>query len=79
MLTKYLKVDAIDYQKTLNRLARLLRRKAMTAKAVATVQKCSRPIAYQRIQALIQRGEAVYTRGTRESVTGPCSVAYGIR
>jgi hypothetical protein len=67
------------YSETLDRLAKLLKRKPMTAKAIsAEIGRC-RPVAYQLIKALRRRGDAVYELAVRESVTGPTSTAYGLR
>lgn len=67
-----------EYQKTLAKLAAMLRKQPMTAREIAEVLGCCKPAAYQRIRALQSR-EQVYTIPRRESVTGPKSIAYGIR
>lgn len=70
------------YQKTLTRLAILLRRKPMTAREIAESLGCCRPSAYQRIEALRAKGLQVYTIPAPEGkdpVTGPRPIAYGIR
>ncbi len=69
----------MTYAETLEHLAKELKRRPMTARAVSVHFRCSRPIAYQRIQSLIKLGFNVTSRGVRESARGPCSVAYRIR
>ncbi len=73
-----------DYNKTLDKLAELLRRKPMTARAISEALTCCRPAAYQRLRALQERGDAVFEmqapelpKGSRKP--GPRSIAYGIR
>lgn len=68
-----------EYEKTLNKLAAMLRKKPMTAKAISESLKCCRPVAYERLRALQERGEQVFQIPIRESATGPSSTAYGIR
>ncbi len=68
-----------NYGKTLDNLTAMLKRKPMTARAIAAAQRCSRPVAYQRLEALRERGETVYALPVREASRGPLSVAYGIR
>jgi predicted transcriptional regulator len=68
-----------DYTKTLDRLSQLLRRKPMTARAIAEHMNCRKPTAYQRLRDLQKRGEEVFTTQVRESDTGPLSTAYSVR
>lgn len=68
-----------DYTQTLDKLTALLRRKPLTAKAIAAAMGCCKPAVYHRIAALRERGEQLYSFSTRESPTGPMSTAYGIR
>ncbi len=69
-----------EYKETLDALAALLRKKGpLTALAIAALLKCSKPAAYQRLDALKARGEDLFKKKIRESATGPKSVAYGIR
>ncbi len=65
-----------DYEKTLDKLAAMLRRKSMTAKAIAKALKCCKPSAYHRLAALSERGEKLETETVRESSTGPSATAY---
>lgn len=68
-----------DYTQTLDKLAALLRRKPLTAKAISEAMGCCKPAVYSRIAALRDRGEKIYSFSVRESVTGPKSTSYGIR
>jgi DNA-binding Lrp family transcriptional regulator len=68
-----------EYTKVLNKLSASLRRKPMTARAIAEAFNCCRPVAYERLRALEKRGETVFQIRIRESVTGPQSTAYGVR
>lgn len=64
---------------TLDRLADMLRREPMTPRRVAEVMGCCRPAAYERIQALKRRGDAVYEiHDQRSESPGPRPVAYGV-
>lgn len=71
-----------DYDATLDKLAALLRKRPLTARAIAARLECSKPVAYQRLRDLPERlanGERVVEEPVRESKRGPLSVAYGIR
>lgn len=68
------------YQKTLDRLASLLRSRPRTAREIADKMKCCRPTAYQRLEGLRARGEEVYMlTGVAKGATGPRATAYGLR
>ncbi len=67
-----------EYEKTLENLTKLLKRKAMSARAIADAQKCCKPAAYQRVRALQSRGVKVEESMGREAVSGPLSVLYSI-
>jgi predicted ArsR family transcriptional regulator len=66
------------YEKTLNRLSRLLRRKPMTAREIADALRCCVPVVYRRLQALEERGERLYCRQTKSSAPGVKAKAYGL-
>lgn len=68
-----------EYEKALDQLAALLRRKPLTARAIAAVLGCCKPAAYGRLAALRQRGDSVYSMEVREGAVGPKSLAYGVR
>jgi predicted ArsR family transcriptional regulator len=69
-----------EYDKTLAKLEALLRRKAMTAKAIAEALRCCRPVAYQRLRALEARGLNVVVEPARDAgKPGPKAVAFRIR
>lgn len=68
----------LDYDQTLDKLAAMLRRKPMTAKAIAAHFKCCRPVAYQRLRDLKARGETLTRKKVRESATGPKSYVYSV-
>lgn len=67
-----------DYEKTLDKLSKLLRRKPLTAKQIAAALACCKPVAYQRVKALQARGERVHIKRVREGNTGPESAQYAI-
>jgi hypothetical protein len=67
------------YTDTLDELANMLRRKPMTARQISERFGCSRPVAYDRLEALRLRGEPVCEIPLREARRGPRSKAYGIR
>ena len=69
------------YRRTLADLTKLLKRKPCTAREIAAAMNCCRLAAYQRIDALRERGAAIYTLPAAriEGVTGPSATAYGIR
>lgn len=69
-----------SYDDALDKLAALLRRKPLTPRQIAEAMGCCRPTAYQRLQALIDRGENVYqlrVKGTKS--TGPTPFSFGVR
>jgi predicted transcriptional regulator len=68
-----------EYGKTLDKLAKLLRRKPHTAKQIAAAMGCGKPIAYARIRDLMERGELVETEKIRASKSGPRAQAYFIQ
>lgn len=68
-----------EYTATLDRLAALLKKKPLTAKAIAKAMDCCIPAAHGRLAALRERGDALYTMPVRESPVGPLSTAYGLR
>ncbi len=70
---------ADDHSRNLDRLRALLKRKPLTARQVAEALECCRPTAYARIEALIARGDQVFTIQATSTGTGPRPVAYGVR
>lgn len=74
-----MKAKRSKYDLRLDDLAAMLKQEPMSAKTVALVFECCKPAAYQRIAALRARGDVVYEIPIRESVTGPDSIAFGIR
>ncbi len=68
-----------SHSKTLDRLVALLRTKPLTGLEIAKAMKCCKPAAYQRVQALIDRGDNVYTVTERSKRPGPVARAFGIR
>jgi predicted ArsR family transcriptional regulator len=66
------------YEKTLDKLASLLRKKPMTAKQIAERLGCCKPVAYERLKSLTKRGDKLYTTKVREGSVGPKSIAYGL-
>lgn len=68
-----------EYQKTLAKLASLLKRKPMTARAIAVELGCCVPAAYERLRALKKTGVALYEIEAQQETTGPKATAYGIR
>lgn len=71
-----------EYDKVLDQLATMLRRKPRTARAVAEALGCSRPVAYARLEDVKERlrpGERLHVERVRESVRGPPAVCYSIR
>lgn len=68
------------HERRLERLEALLRRRTLTAREIARELGCSKPAAYERVRALIDRGVAVFqVRAPRAGGTGPAPVAYGIK
>jgi hypothetical protein len=70
---------AQEYERTLERLVSMLRRKPMTAKQIAQQMGCCIPVAHERIAALLERGAGVYMVPTDSKRTGPKATAYGVR
>ena len=64
---------------TLDRLAALLRKRPLTAREIADVMGCCKPTAYERIEALKRRGDAVYSLERNRTQPGPRALAYGVR
>lgn len=50
----------------------------VTAAQIAVKTGCSKPVAYDRLEALRKRGVVFQTMRIREGLTGPKSVAYAI-
>lgn len=67
------------HSKTLDRLAALLRKKPLTGLEIAKAMKCCKPAAYQRVQALIDRGDNVFTVTERANRPGPSARSFGVR
>lgn len=73
-------VSVEDYEGSLESLARLLRRKAMTAQEIADAVGCTRVTAYARLRRLRKSGiEVEIERVDRDGVTGPRARAYRVR
>ena len=66
------------YTKNLDKLAGLLRAKALTVRELAALLKCCKPTVYARLDALKARGEPVFTLKVDGHATGPRPLAYGI-
>lgn len=69
----------MSYDKTLDKLAALLRKKPLTGLEIAKAMGCCKPAAYQRVRGLIDRGVNVYTVTERTKRTGPVARAFGVR
>jgi hypothetical protein len=67
------------FQGELDHLAKLLRKEPLTARQITERTGCCKPAAYQRVQALIDRGENVFIVTERQKRPGPVSRAFGIR
>lgn len=67
------------FQDVLDRLAKLLTKEPLTALQISARTGCCKPAAYQRVQALKARGEAVYELPGESDRPGPAPIAYGIR
>lgn len=65
--------DAVDA------LAAVLRDRPLTAASIARVFGCSRPTAYERIDALRSRGVRLVETEVREGKSGPMSTVYAAR
>ncbi len=63
----------------LDRLAALLRKRPLTAREIAKLTGCCRPTAYERVEALKRRGDAVYSLQRNRTQPGPKALAYGVR
>lgn len=50
----------------------------LTAMQIAARTGCSKPVAYERLEALRKRGTRFQTVKVREGVTGPKSIAYAV-
>lgn len=68
-----------EYEKTLIKLATLLKRGPLTAREIAKALDCCKPIAYKRLRALKKRGVVLFETPAPRSSTGPKAKAYGIR
>ena len=68
-----------EYSRTLDVLLALLRERPMTARQISQRLKCSRPIAYARLRALIARGDEVYSYRTGSTGPGPRPITWGVR
>lgn len=77
-LSKGAPMKPAEYLKILDRLTVLLRRKPMTARAIAEAMHCSRPVAHDRLAALRLRGERLLEVSASQRSTGPKAVAYWI-
>ncbi len=66
-----------DYAKALTQLEKLLRRKPMTARALAKKLGCSKPALYKRLRAL-EAEHPLTKRKVRESTTGPSAWLYSL-
>lgn len=67
------------HDKNLDKLAALLRKKPITAREIAEKLGCCKPTAYQRLRALIERGDGVITIPDKTVRTGPPALLYAIR
>lgn len=67
-----------EYHAILRALAKELRKKPLTAKAICEKFGCSKPVAYKRLGDLPKIGVRVKGTKVRESPTGPKSVAYKV-
>jgi len=64
----------------LDELAKLLRKKPHTALEIVAALACSKPTAYQWVEQLKARGEAIYVViESSKRRSGPPAKAYGIR
>lgn len=70
----------MKHEQALTRLAKLLKRGPMTARAIAQATDCCKPVAYARIRALQERGFSLYSvRASDGSARrGPKALAWGI-
>jgi predicted transcriptional regulator len=62
----------------LQKLARLLRGKFLTAAAIAKKSNCARSIVARRLTRLQEHGCELVTKQVREGKSGPVSAAYSI-
>ena len=63
----------------LDRLAALLKRKPRTAKEIMKALGCCKPTAYQWVQQLRDRGEAVFELVEPATRPGPAPRLFGVR
>lgn len=63
----------------LDALAKLLRRRPLTAREIAAATHVSKPTAYARIEALRELGVQVFEVRLRRTHPGPAPVAFGVR
>lgn len=73
-----------QYADTLNQLAAMIRRKPMTARAIAEELGCCKPVVYQRLRELARRGRTVTAQPAPElprgeRCSGPRAVVYSCR
>lgn len=63
----------------LDRLLKVLRRTPLTARQIAERFGVSKPTAYARVRALLERGEPIYERRERRlGVPGPAVAVFGV-
>lgn len=62
----------------LQKLARLLRGKFLTAAAIAKKSDCARSVVARRLERLQEQGCELVTKKVREGKSGPVSIAYSI-
>lgn len=65
-------------EEALRQLANLLRKRALTARQIADLTECSKPIAYARIETLRARGVKFTERKVRQGIAGPKATSYRI-
>lgn len=66
-------------EKDLIELIRVLSQgRMLTVMQIVEQTGCSKPVAYERLEALRKRGVVFQTVKVREGITGPKSVAYAI-
>lgn len=64
-------------EEDLQRLMKIFGRgKLLTARQIAELMDCSRPVAYARVRALKDRGFKLTEKQVREGSSGPMSIAY---
>lgn len=67
-----------NYEKDLEKLAKLLRRKPLTAREISVKLRCCVPTAYQRVRELERRGTPVRRQPAKKVGTGPRALAFAI-